>query len=64
MSLKNMSVPKEKNLYILNDAVVITTTDNLGIRVDFLVTGQTYFDYCEMETDLILKVIFGIIATV
>ena len=48
MSLKKMSVQKEKNLYILNDAVIIRTTNKLGIRVDFLVTGQTYFECIEL----------------
>lgn len=47
-SLKTLSVNNNKNLYRLNDAVIICANDKLGNRIDFLLTGNTYFECVEM----------------
>ena len=47
-SIKTLSAYKNKNLYKLNDAALICANDKLGNSIDFLLTGNTYFECVEM----------------
>ncbi|WP_416448491.1 hypothetical protein ACH3PA_07225 [Leeuwenhoekiella sp. A2] len=47
-ALKTLSLHNNKNLYRLNDGAIISANDKLRNRIDFLITGNTYFECVEM----------------